>query len=132
MKIKVNGNEYTISTGYDRNDDLYFAVLVCVDDNRDVLFERYGITQGEAIHELKVAISDAGLKEGVDNVYVRWEELDPTTQHKIKVYGKKVKSELMGEWLTEEERMSRWCQRMKYYCSEVYPHEFTQADYKNA
>lgn len=73
-----------------------------------MFLSRYGETKKEAECKLSDAIEEEGIQSGIDNIVVKWVDLDPETAHKIECFGQKLKSELMGEWLTDESRWQQW------------------------
>ena len=66
-------------------------------------FYGYGDKPGEARYELSERLFEYDIKPNIDNRYVNWNDLPEEVKHKITVRGRKYKTELMGEWLTDYE-----------------------------
>lgn len=111
--LVINGKKFKIRVKKDE-EDLWESAL-CSDDGEKILV-RYGETHGEAKKELWDAIRMNGWKEGVDNQYVDLGKMDPEARRKIDVAGKRIKGELMGQWLSDSERYELWKELMKNYC----------------
>ena len=127
----INGKVYRIVHTFDG--EMYECAecaLVDLDTGYKYLV-RYGETLKEAIRDLEDAIKEDGLKENENNIRIKWDDLPKKLRHKIYMYGQKVNSELMSEWHGIGEVEEIWCERMTYYCSEVYPHRFTISDYNS-
>ena len=92
-------------------------------------FSRYGETKKEAERELSNAIKEEGLQPGIDNIVVKWDDLDSETAHKIECFGQKLKSKLMGEWSTDESRWQQWKEIMEARYVDVYLHRYKQFEY---
>lgn len=108
MKYLINDKEYKIITEYILEDELYESTLSCDDgEPAGIKFFGYGDTEEEAIRELKERLFEVGIKEEIPNHIVSSED-----RRKILVYMKGVKSELLGEWITEEERYKQWRTRV--------------------
>lgn len=130
----INNKTYRITTKLDLPDQLYEATL-SLDDGKPaegLRFLGYGDTKEEAVRELKNRLSEVGIKERVNNYYLPWESLDPEIRRKILVYMKGVKSELLGEWMTEEERYKEWRSRVLTWTTKEYGYitSPTYGDYK--
>ena len=121
-------NDKVYRTAHTFDGELYEYALVDFETEHKYLV-RYGETLNEAQSDLEDAIKEDGLKDDENNIRIKWEDLPKKLRHKIYVYGRKVNSELMSEWHGIGEVEEIWCERMTYYCSEVYPHRFTISDY---
>ena len=75
------------------------------------------------------AIEEDGLQPGIDNIVVKWDDLDSETVHKIECFGQKLKSKLMGEWSTDESRWQQWKEIMEARYVDVYPHRYKRFEY---
>ena len=122
----INGIAYSYQNHFD--DDLFEARLIDFETG-NVFLSRYGETKKEAECELSDAIEEEGLQPGIDNIVVKWDDLEPETAHKIECFGQKLKSELMGEWLTDESRWQQWKEIMEARYADVYPHKYKRFEY---
>ena len=122
----INGIVYSYQNHFD--DDLFEACLIDF-ETENVFLSRYGETKKEAECELSDAIEEEGLQPGIDNIVVKWDDLEPETAHKIECFGQKLKSELMGEWLTDESRWQQWKEIMEARYADVYPHKYKRFEY---
>ena len=122
----INGIVYSYQNHLD--DDLFEARLIDF-ETENVFLSRYGETKKEAEHELSDAIEEEGLQPGIDNIVVKWDDLNPEIAHKIECFGQKLKIELMGEWLTDESRWQQWKEIMEARYADVYPHRYKRFEY---
>lgn len=124
---KINGTHYHVECHFDG--EMYEATIQ--DCKGNILpFYGYGDKPGEARYELSERLFEYDIKPNIDNRYVNWNDLPEEVKHKITVRGRKYKTELMGEWLTDYERIERWTNWMHYAFSDIYPHKFTEQFYK--
>ena len=122
----INGIAYSYQNHFD--EDLFEARLIDFKTG-NVFLSRYGETKREAEYELSDAIEEEGLQPGIDNIVVKWDDLEPETAHKIECFGDKLKRELMGEWLTDESRWQQWKEIMEARYSDIYPHRYKRFEY---
>lgn len=122
----INGIVYSYQNHLD--DDLFEARLIDF-ETENVFLSRYGETKKEAEHELSDAIEEEGLQPGIDNIVIKWDDLNPEIAHKIECFGQKLKIELMGEWLTDESRWQQWKEIMEARYADVYPHRYKRFEY---
>lgn len=94
-----------------------------------MFLSRYGETKKEAECKLSDVIEEEGIQSGIDNIVVKWDDLDPETAHKIECFRQKLKSELMGEWLTDESRWQQWKEIMEARYADIYPHKYKRFEY---
>ena len=124
---KINGTHYHVECHFDG--EMYEATIQDSKGNK-LPFYGYGDKPGEARYELSERLFEYDIKPNIDNHYVNWNGLPEEVKHKITVRGRKYKMELMGEWLTDYERIERWTNWMHYAFSDIYPHKFTEQFYK--
>ena len=94
-----------------------------------MFLSRYGETKKEAERELSDAIEEEDLQPGIDNIVVKWDDLDSETAHKVERFGQKLKSKLMGEWSTDESRWQQWKEIMEARYTDIYPHRYKRFEY---
>lgn len=124
---KINGTHYHVECHFDG--EMYEATIQDSKGNK-LPFYGYGDKPGEARYELSERLFEYDIKPNIDNRYVNWNDLPEEVKHKITVRGRKYKTELMGECLTDYERIERWTNWMHYAFSDIYPHKFTEQFYK--
>lgn len=122
----INGIAYSYQNHFD--DGLFEARLIDFETG-NVFLSRYGETKKEAERELSESIEEEGLQPGIDNIVVKWDDLDSEIAHKIECFGQKLKSELMGEWMTDESRWQQWKEIMEARYADVYPHRYNRFEY---
>ena len=133
MNYIINHREYKLNIKYIQEDHLYEATLTPDDEEPAVISEfGYGETKSEAIKELSERLFERGLKERVDNYYLPWETLDLEVRRKIIVYSKGVKSDLLGEWMTDGDRYEKWRSIVLTWTTKNYGYTtpFTYRDYR--
>lgn len=122
----INDVVYSYQNRFD--DGLYEARLIDFETG-NVFLSRYGDTKKEAERELSMAIDEEDIHPGINNIVVKWDDLDPKIAHKIECFGYKLKSELLGEWSTDESRWSQWKEIMEARYADVYPHRYKRFEY---
>ena len=123
---KINGVLYNVDCHYDG--EMYEATL-CDAKGNTLLFLGYGDKIGEAKYELSLRLTEKDITPGNDNIFVDWNTLPEDVKHRIKMTGKKVKTELMGEWHSEEERFDLWQICMYNTFCDIYPHRLNRSFY---
>ena len=78
----INGIAYSYQNHFD--DGLFEARLIDFETG-NVFLSRYGETKKEAERELSNVIKEEGLQPGIDNIVVKWDDLDSETAHKLSV-----------------------------------------------
>lgn len=127
----INGKVYELTTRYIQEDKLYESALEN-NDERFLAAIGYGETEKESIQELKDRLWEKGIMEGENNHYLSWEDLSPEIRHKIIVYSKGVKSELMGKWMNDADRYQEWRKKVLDWTSREYGYTTppTYGDYR--
>lgn len=126
MDYMINDRRYRVVCRFDG--EMFEAFLQDEEDGR-LPFYGYGYRAAEARREMESRLLENGIQAGVCNVYVDWNALPEVVRHKMMVAARKFKSEVMGEWHTEEERFEIWRCRMYNTFQDVYPRLMTRAFY---
>lgn len=124
---KINGVLYKVDCHYDG--ELYEAYLSDAKGNILPFFYGYGDKIGEAKYELSLRLKEKDIKSGTDNIFVDWNALPEDVKHRIRMAGKKVKTELMGEWHSDAERFDLWQICMYNTFCDIYPHRLNRSFY---